>query len=129
MQKKHKSHGNCQYKHNHNTKVAKMLWTHNTRGQDWKRCCAMKHHTQQNNTKLMPMTTIHEQEPHHLFQCAKKQCKKNKFEALQSSQQSNDNKTFPNHHKEVTTKTMHTQQQCAMMQQKINVTQRHNQNR
>jgi hypothetical protein len=52
------------------------------------------------------MTTIHEQEPHHLFQCAKKQCKKNKFEALQSSQQSNDNKTFPNHRKEVTTKTM-----------------------
>jgi hypothetical protein len=23
----------------------------------------MKHHTQQNNTKFMPMTTIHEQEP------------------------------------------------------------------
>jgi len=40
-------------------------WTHNT--------CAMEHHTQQNNTKLMPMMTIYKQEPPITPKCVEKQ--------------------------------------------------------
>jgi hypothetical protein len=56
----------------------------------------MKHHTQQNNTKLVPMMTIHEQELLALSQSAKKQCKQTGL------------KHFKAHNKAMTTKLLQT---------------------
>jgi hypothetical protein len=72
----------------------------------------MKHHIQQNKTKLMPTMMICERKPPIAPQCVEKQHQKNRFQcASKLTQQINDSKPSLNC-KEVTIKTMHTTTMC-----------------
>jgi len=73
---------------------------------------AMKHHVQQNNTKLIPTTMICERKPPITPQCVEKQHQKSRSQcASKVTQQINDSKPSPNY-KEVAIKTMHTTTMC-----------------
>jgi hypothetical protein len=72
----------------------------------------MKHHIQQNKTKLMPTMMICERKPPIAPQCVEKQHQKNRSQcASELTQQINDSKPSP-HCKEVAIKTMHTTTMC-----------------
>jgi hypothetical protein len=72
----------------------------------------MKHHIQQNNTKLMPTMMICERKPPIAPQCVEKQHQKNRSRyTSKPTQQINDSKPSPNC-KKVARKATHTTVMC-----------------